>query len=295
MTLHRARLLKVGVAQIETKLGDVESNLRRHLEVMAEARAAKVDLLLFPELSLVGHNPGVASLEVAMGRDDPVLTEIATASGDMCTIAGFVEEGTAAQFYNAAAAFRRGRVEFIHRKINLATYGWLEEGKHYASGRHVNIFDLALPWQASILICADMWNPALVYLAAACGATLLLGPVSSALEAVGSEFDNPGGWDVSARFYSMTYGLPVLIANRVGKESDLTFWGGSRICDPFGTTLAAADGMAEQLVTAELDYDVLRKSRYLLPTVRDSNIALVHREIERIHTKIGRPEEKVGF
>lgn len=295
MTFHEARFLKVGVAQIETKVGDVKSNLRKHLDVIDEARAARVDVLLFPELSLVGHNPGTASLGVAMRHDDPALIEIATASGDMCTIAGFVEEGAAAQFYNTAGAFRRGRVEFIHRKINLATYGWLEEGKHYASGRHVNAFDVASAWQASVLICADMWNPALVYLAAASGATLLLGPVSSALEAVGSEFDNPGGWDISARFYSMTYGLPVLIANRVGMEGDLTFWGGSRVCDPFGATLAAAQGMQEELVTAQLDYDVLRRSRYLLPTVRDSNIALVHREIERIHNRIGRPDVKGGF
>lgn len=208
----------------------------------------------------------------------------------MCSVIGFVEEGPAAQFYNAAAALRRDRVEFLHRKINLATYGRLEEGKHYAGGRHVNAFALAPSWRASVLICADMWNPALVHLAAVHGTTLLLGPISSAIEAVGAEFDNPGVWDVNVRFYSMTYGMPVLIANRAGREGELSLWGGSRILDAFGATLAAANGASEQHVTAELDYGALRKARYLLPTVRDSNIALVQREIERLRRTIGEPE-----
>ena len=282
--------MKVGVAQIETTLGDVRGNLRKHFEVIAEARHLAVDLLLFPELSLVGHDAGAAVLEVAIGRDDPIMADLAAASGPMRSVIGFVEEGPAAQFYNAAAALREGGVEYLHRKINLATYGRLEEGKHYASGRHVNAFDLAAPWRASVLICADMWNPALVHLAAVHGTTLLLGPISSAVEAVGAEFDNPAGWDVNVRFYAMTYGMPVLIANRVGREGDLTFWGGSRVLDPFGATLAAADAATEQLVTAELDYRVLRRARYLLPTVRDSNIALVQREIERLRLTIGEPE-----
>lgn len=255
--------------------------------MIAAARAVSVDVLLFPELSLTGHSPKENLLEIALHRDDPVLVELAAAAGDMCVVAGFVEEGEGAQFYNAAAALRDGRVEHVHRKVNLATYGRLDEGKHFGSGQIVDTFPLAPRWRAGILICADMWNPALVHLAAIGGATILLGPISSGLEAVGAEFDNPGGWDVNSRFHALTYGMPVLIANRVGVEDGLTFWGGSRIVDPFGKVLAIATGMDEQLVTAELDYDVLRKARHLLPTVRDSNTALVHREIGRLHARAG--------
>lgn len=291
MVVRRPKRLKAAVAQIATVPGDLRANLRKHLDVIAAARAAAIDLLLFPELSLAGHNPAGMLLDVALRRDDPMLAELADASGTMCSVVGFVEEGEAAQFYNTAAALRHGRVEFAHRKINLATYGRLEEGKHYGCGQIVDNFALASPWRPSILICADMWNPALVHLAAIGGATLLLGPISSGLEAVGAEFDNPGGWDINTRFHALTYGMPVLIANRIGCEDGLTFWGGSRIVDPFGAPLAAATGMTEQLVAAELDYDVLRKARYLLPTVRDGNTALVHREIARLHARLGRNGE----
>jgi N-carbamoylputrescine amidase len=274
--------MKIAVAQIASVQGDIEANRRKHLDVIETARGAAVDVLVFPEMSLTGHGAGPDALRLALRTNDRVVGDIARASGRMCAVFGMIEEGPAALFYNAAMVVRDGAVLAVHRKVNLATYGRLEDGKHFAAGRRVDTFDLAHPWRASVLICADLWNPALVHLAALQDATLLLAPVSSALEAVGSDFDNPGGWDVNLRFHALTYGLPIAMANRVGLEGDLTFFGGSRIVDPRGRTLAAAEGGAEQLVSAEIDYDDVRRARYALPTVRDANVALVARELERI-------------
>jgi len=233
-------------------------------------------------MSLTGHSAGPDTLRLAINRDHRFVTEIARAAGGMCTVFGIIEEAAAAQFYNSAIAVRDGKVIFVHRKINLATYGKLEDGKHFAAGSHVETFDVAPGWRVSILICADTWNPALVHLATLQGATLLLAPISSAVEAVGADFDNPHGWDTNLRFYALTYGMPVIMANRVGIEGDLTFWGGSRILDPFGRLLAGATESGEQLVRAQLDFESVRRARFQLPTVRDSNLPLVQREIERV-------------
>jgi predicted amidohydrolase len=274
----------VAVAQVASVLGDVAANRRTHLDVVDSARALGTDVLVFPELSLTGHGAGPDALSVALRRDDPVIAEIARAAGTMCTVFGLIEEGPAAQFYNTALAVRDGAILDAHRKVNLATYGRLEDGKHFAAGRRVGTFELARVWRASIMICADLWNPPLVHLAAMQGATVLLAPISSAIEAVGADFDNPTGWDVNLRFYALTYGLPIAMANRAGREGELTFWGGSRILDPFGRTLAQAEGDGEALVRALIDFDAVRRARYLLPTVRDANLALLQREIERLAT-----------
>ncbi len=281
--------LRVGVAQMESALGDIDANVEKHVEAIADARGKGVDVLMFPEVSLTGHSAGHDALTLARDRGDPVVSTLADAAGDICVIFGFIEEGPAAQFYNSSFAVRDGRILFIHRKINLPTYGALEEGKHYASGRYVDTFELAHRWRASLLICADVWNPGLVYLSALHGATVLFVPISSAREAVGAEFDNPSGWDVCVRFYAMIYGLPVVMANRVGQEGDLTFWGGSRILDAFGRTLAEA-GTGEEIIVADLDYERVRKARHLLPTVRDSDLALILRESERLASIVGVPE-----
>ncbi|MDQ3215589.1 MAG: nitrilase [Pseudomonadota bacterium] len=274
--------MNVAVAQTESILGELEPNLRKHLELIDAARTSGVDVLLFPEMSLTGHSAGPDTLRLAIDRDHRFIAEIARASGEMCTVFGLIEEGAGAQFYNSAIAVRHGKVAFVHRKINLATYGKLEDGKHFAAGSHIETFELAPGWRASVLVCADTWNPALVHLAALQGATLLLVPISSAIEAVAAEFDNPHGWDTNLRFYALTYGMPVMMANRVGAEGDLTFWGGSRILDPFGRPLAEAAGKGEELVRAQLDFASVRRARYLLPTVRDSNLPLVQRELERL-------------
>lgn len=284
-----SRLLRIGVAQMQSVLGDIEANVATHLAFIERARAAGVELLLFPELSLTGYSVGARTLTLARSREDEMVTRIAVAAGPMTTVVGMIEEGPAAQFYNAALVLCGGRPVYVHRKINLPTYAGMEEGKHFATGRYVETLALDRRWRAGLLICADLWNPALVWLAALHGATLLLAPISSALEAVGADFDNPGGWDLNLRFYAMTYGMPVVMANRVGAEGDLSFWGGSRILGPNGEELARA-GDTEQLLVADLDFQQVREARYRLPTVRDSNVALVLRETERLVAALGVPE-----
>jgi N-carbamoylputrescine amidase len=280
--MNNVKPLAIAAAQVASVPGDLAANRRRHLDTIDAARAAGVDVLVFPELSLVGHAAGADTLRLAMSRDDPLLGEIARACGSMCAVVGLIEEAPAAQYYNSAVALRDGGVVAVHRKINLATYGRLEDGKHFAAGHSVDTVAVGAGWRASMMICADLWNPPLVHLAALQGVTVLLVPVSSALEAVGGEFDNPGGWDVNLRFHALTYGLPVAMANRVGREAGLTFWGGSRVLDAFGRTLATADGPGEALVAARIDYEDVRRARYLLPTIRDANTTLLRRELARI-------------
>ena len=277
--------LVVAVAQIESTFGDIAANRRKHLSVVDAARSAGVDVCVFPEMSLTGHAAGADALRLALRRDDRVIKDIAEASGAMCTVFGVIEEAHGAQFYNAAVVVRDGTIAAVHRKVNLATYGRLDDGKYFAAGASIDTFDLTPDWRATAMICADLWNPALVHLVAVQRATLLLAPVSSAIEAVGAEFDNPSAWDVALRFYALTYGFPIAMANRVGHEGDLTFWGGSRIVDPFGRTVASARE-GESLVQARIDYADVRRARYLLPTLRDADLPLVQREIDRIVARL---------
>ena len=283
------RFLTVGAAQIASDTGDIPANLDRHRDVIARAGAAGVDVLVFPELSLVGHYGAENLLDVAMSREDDRLLGLSREAGDMEIVVGFVEEARGAQFYNAAAVLRRGRLRYIHRKINLPSYGRLFETKYYAHGRFVDTHTLTDDWVMGLLICADLYNPALAHISFLHGATFLCAPISSGREAVGEEFDNPWSWATTIQFYAMMYGAPVVMVNRVGREGDLTFWGGSRILDAHGRVLAQG-GMGEELLCARLDYAQTRRARAMLPTVRDSNLALVQREMNRLVDRLGVPD-----
>jgi N-carbamoylputrescine amidase len=270
--------LRVAAAQIETRLGDVPGNLRKHLEWIARARAASVDVLVFPELSLTGYSLRERAAGAALTGSATPMLEIARAAGGMAVTIGLVERADTGLF-NSAVTIGDGRVLHVHRKVNLPGYGRLDENRWFAAGAHIDTFALRSGWTAASLICADLWNPALVHIAACRGADLLLAPVSSAREAVDG-FDNPKGWETTLNFYAMMYGLPTVMANRIGDEGDLTFWGGSRIVDSSGRTLARS-GDGEELVIADLARQDIVAARAGLPTVRDSNPALVHAELGR--------------
>jgi predicted amidohydrolase len=285
--------IRLAVAQIEPRLGDIDANVDIHLEAIAEARAARCDLVLFPELSLTGYSIDEHGYALARERNSAEITRLAKAADGITAVIGFMEEGPAAQFHNSAIAVRDGGIVHLHRKVNLPSYGKLEEAKHFAAGRFVETAPLSAAWRYATLICADAWNPGLVHLAAMHGATLLLFPTASALEGVGGGFNNPRGWGLAIRFYAMIYGLPLVMANRVGQERDLRYWGGSTIVDAYGTVLARA-GDTPDLIIADVDYADVRAARYQLPTVRDSNFSLIEREIGRLGEILGVPASVRG-
>ena len=266
-----SRLL-VAAAQVACRDDDLAANLAMHLDVIGEARRAGVELLLFPELSLTGYAGGATAPERGQVPDTGMVLRLAAACGPMAVSVGLPDEGATGLFYNTQLLLQDGAVIHRHRKVNLPTYGQLQEGKAFAAGRVVEPVRLGA-WSVATLICADTWNPALPWLAALAGADLLLVPVASALDAVGGGYDQTVGWDINLRHTALTYGMPLVMANHAGNGA---FWGGSRILDAYGRVLARA-GEAPGLTVANVDLQDVRTARRLLPTVRDADPEVVLR------------------
>nr|WP_027337734.1 nitrilase-related carbon-nitrogen hydrolase [Halomonas sp. HL-48] len=272
--MHYQTSLRVGAAQINTALGDVDHNLERHLALITEAQRDQVELLVFPELSLTGYRLASRVMQVAMPLEDPRFQALADACGSMQLVVGFVEEASPGEYYNALAIFQHGQLIAVHRKLNLPTYGGLEEGKWFTHGSELTHTDIRPGWSATQLICADLWNPALVHAALLARPTILCAPINSASGIVSDDFSNEENWALNTRFYAMTYGTPVIMANRFGPEGDSHFWGGSRILGPGGEILAKADDK-EALIVADLSRTSIAKARFELPTHRDADTPLV--------------------
>jgi predicted amidohydrolase len=266
--------LKVAIAQIRCEPADLSANLATHCDVISKARAEGVELLLFPELSLTDYLAAPDCETLALTQDADLLTRLAEAADGITVSAGFIERGEQGRFFNSQGLFRDGKLLALHRKLNLPGYGALREDRVYARGGDLASVELESGWHAVTLICADAWNPALPWLAALGGASLLLLPAASALAAVGGGFDNPRGWQINLTHTAMSYGLPTLFANHCGTRSSAAFWGGSRILDASGHELARA-GEAPVLIMAELSQVDGEAARRRLPTARDSDPALV--------------------
>ncbi|MGR5143011.1 nitrilase-related carbon-nitrogen hydrolase [Photobacterium sp. DNB23_23_1] len=267
-------VLHVGIAQIAPVLGDVEANLEKHLSYIKQASEQGIEVLLFPELSLTGYSLREKTLDVAMGTDHRLLKKLGEAAGDMVVSAGFIEEDQAGEFYNAQVMVKNGQLLHVHRKLNLPNYGGLEEAKWYSKGQALELCEPIVGWPMHTLICADLWNPALPHLAMLDKPALMLAPVNSAADIVSDEFSNPQGWKTNTDFISMTYGVPLLMANSCALEGNSRFWGGSRILDAFGNCLAEAGG-EETLISAKVSIKDTREARFQLPTIRDADSRLV--------------------
>ena len=272
------RKLKVGVAQIECVPGDIAQNLALHVAMIEQAKQQHVHLLVFPELSLTDYLSEPDVMRLARSVDANEIQVLCAATQGIAVSFGLIEQADDGRAYNAQVLLVDGRIQHVHRKLNLPTYGNLKEGFFYAKGDELTLTSLCDDWQLATLICADSWSPGLPWLAALKGANLLVQPIASARGAVGGDFDNPGGWDLSLRYACMTYGVAAVMANHCGRRDNLDFWGGSRILDANGRVLACA-GEDGELITAELDVQHGAEARVHLPTIRDSDPEFMHREL----------------
>lgn len=264
---------RVAAAQMNSHLSDVAANLQIHQEMIRDGRQRRLDLMVFPELSLTGYDLGATVVDVAMSADDPRLAELAKECGEMLTVVGFVETVFPGEYANSAACLWRGQVIDVHRKINLCTYGGHEEGKLFGHGHRLTQVE-AGGFSSSVMICADLWNPGLVHAAMLKRPDLLVTPINSALGMVEGEFDDQANWLACLRFYAMVYGTPIVMAHRDGDEGRSRFWGGSCIIGPDGFPLASAEA-GQGIVSAEIDRQAIARARYAMPTHRDANTPLV--------------------
>lgn len=277
--------MKLALAQINTKLGDVEANLEKHLNLIGDAVARGSDLILFPELSLTGYTlqdltPSVAHPPTA---NDSIFAPLLEASQKIDMVVGFVDEDKRHRFYIADAYLSQGKVVHVHHKVYLPTYGLFDEGRFFAWGDSIRAFDTRFG-RVGMLICEDFWHISPPYLLWLDGADILL--LTSASPGRGLKDDDrleSARWvEQTNRAYANLFTNFVAHSNRVGYEDGLNFWGGSTVYDPNGNLVAMGPYHEEALTFAELDLNQLHRTRARLPLLRDERTALVQRELSRI-------------
>ena len=282
---------RVGIAQINPRLGDLKANLALYEEKIRQGEKAGVDLLLFPELSLTGYFLRDMVPNVALKLASPEIERLKKLSRKTSFVAGLVEESSDYRFYNAAVYFEAGEIRHVHRKVYLPTYGMFDEQRYFARGDRVRAFDSKFG-RAAVLICEDLWHPSTAYLAALDGAAVVLCPSTSPLRGITDQQpqdDNARYWELINQAYAETYGMFVIYGNRVGFEDGVGFWGGSEIVDPSGRRIAKAKYYDEDFVLGEVNLEVVRRKRTMAPLLRDEDLDLTINELMRIRE---RPSER---
>lgn len=275
--------VRVALAQMAPKLGDLPNNLDLHLDVIRRARRERARVVVFPELSLTGYLLRDQVPDVALTASSKAYRQLLRASRDIDVVFGFAEETAGHEFHNAAAYLSKGKTVHVHRKVYLPTYGMFDEGRDFAPGELVRAFD-APHGRGGLLVCEDAWHPTCAWLLVQDGASILFvlssGPTRGAKP--GRGITSLPVWHDLVRATAQFQTSFVVYVNRVGYEDGLNFGGGSLAIDPFGRTIASLPALDPALAVAELDAEVLRRARAAYPLLRDENLELVHREVGRI-------------
>ena len=278
--------LRIALAQIAPRLGFLEENLARHRELLAEARDAGADLVVFPELGLTGYLLQDLAAEVAMRLDDPRLAALAAETTGLSAVVSFVEESADHRLFISAALIEDGAVRHVHRKVYLPTYGLFDERRFFAPGDVIRAAPSRLGVGLGLAVCEDFWHLAVPQLLALDGAQILVNVSSSpgrdlaAVNEVG--LGTATSWRTLMRAYAQLTTSLVVFCNRVGVDESISFWGGSEVIAPSGRPLFSAPFYDEGLFTVDVDLADIRRERIELPLLRDERPELQARELARV-------------
>jgi predicted amidohydrolase len=276
---------RIALAQVAPRLGDVDANLAIAADALRRAATEGAALTVLPELALTGYLLQDLVPEVSMRADDPRLLAIGAEAPGMLVAAGFVEETDDHRYCNSAALVRDGELIGLHRKVYLPTYGLFDEGRFTRPGDRIRTVGVGEPiGRIGLSVCEDFWHPSVPMIQAQDGADLLVNVSAGPSRAPGSSagLEAIAGWHKMQDTYALLGTVAIAFCNRVGNEEGLTFWGGSRVIGPGGSTVVQAPLWEEALVVGAIDTDDVRMQRYGMPLLADERLELVRRELDRI-------------
>jgi len=242
--------LRIGLAQIDLIVGDVDGNATRIIEAARAARSNdKVDLVVFPELALSGYPPEDLLFHAAMRRRIAAALERLRAElRDVAILVGYPEYA-GREIYNSAALIRDGVVLANHRKQCLPNYKVFDEKRYFEAGATPTIVELNGA-RLGLLVCEDIWEPKPAQLARDAGAQLLL-----VVNASPYELHKQQQRESVVRDRVREVALPVLYGNLVGGQDELVFDGHSFVMDARGEIAHRAQPFAALVSVVEFRRD----------------------------------------
>jgi NAD+ synthase/NAD+ synthase (glutamine-hydrolysing) len=258
--------LRVGIVQHDPTVGDIEGNGERIERGVDEAVDAGADLVVTPELSVLGYPPrDLLHRSGLIERQRAAVETLAerTAEGPPVVVGAAMptDHETGPPLANSAVVLREGEIVATYAKRLLPTYDVFDEHRYFRPGTEpvtVTVDGV----EVGLSVCEDAWHDAVITgqrrhganpLAdlAAAGADLLV-TISASPFSLGK----PARREQRFAAHATATDRPVVFANQVGGNDDLIFDGHSLVVGPGGGIRERLEGFATE--TAVLDVPVGR-------------------------------------
>ena len=258
--------MRIALAQINPTVGDLAGNVRCHQAFIDRAKAMRADLVVFPELSVIGYPPRDLLLKTRFVQDNlDAVADIARGVSGLDVIVGYAERNAdpaGRPLHNAVAVLRDGKVASRHLKTLLPTYDVFDESRYFEPGP-MNATENLFTCAGTVVgqsICEDLWNDENLIARRlyhrnpiadlnTAGAELLVNASASPFVVDKQQFRVELFGEQVRRFQK-----PLVYVNQVGGNDELVFDGNSMVFDRHGTVIARAKAFEEDLLLVDLDH-----------------------------------------
>jgi N-carbamoylputrescine amidase len=275
-------LQTVHLGLIQAKAGvDSERNLSRTMVQVRDAARRGAQIVCLEELFLSTYFPQVEDpdlfklAEPVPGPTTEKLSQLA-ATEKIVIVASIFERRSAGIYHNTAVVIDAdGSIAGKYRKMHIPDDPGYYEKFYFTPG------DLGFPSfqtryaRIGVLVCWDQWFPEAARLISLSGAQIIVYPTAIgkiAADSATAAKSQRQAWRLIQQGHAVANGVFVAAVNRVGREGNLRFWGGSFVVDPFGGMITEASEAREEIVLAKCDLGKIDETRQNWPFLRDRRI-----------------------
>ncbi|RYU95679.1 carbon-nitrogen hydrolase [Emticicia agri] len=273
--------IKVGLVQMSCS-ADVTENTNKAIAGIKKAAENGANIVCLQELftSLyfcdVEDHDNFKLAEAIPGPTTMSLSAVAK-EHNVVIIASLFEKRAAGLYHNTTAVIDAdGTYLGKYRKMHIPDDPGYYEKFYFTPGDlGYKVFDTKFA-RIGVLICWDQWYPEASRITSLMGAEVLFFPTAIGWDTNEKEneanIEQYNAWQTIQRSHAVANGVHVVSVNRVGREADQQFWGGSFVANPFGSLLYLASHDKEEVHVQEIDLALTDKYRTTWPYLRDRRI-----------------------
>ncbi len=160
--------MKLALAQLNPIIGDLDGNAEKIFEVCKEIKNKEVNLVITPELSLIGYPPKDLLFNPRLYEEEKnvlnkLSEKLSNFSQNLSVLIGIAEptpDIEVPKLYNSVVILEQGTWRIIARKQLLPTYDVFDEKRYFRSAENSSILNFNYQeklWKIGITICEDIW------------------------------------------------------------------------------------------------------------------------------------------
>ncbi len=263
--------MKIALAQINPIVGDLEYNFKLIVENVKKARAEKVDLLVLPELAILGYPPKDLLLKPNfLIRQDYYLKELAVYTDDDFGIlvgAATANPSFGKKLFNSLILLYKGEHVAVGSKTLLPNYDVFDETRYFEPSPATTVVDFK-GVKLGLSICEDIWIEAYPSMYTRDPiADMVLAGVDLIINSAASPFvyDKPKRRENLLSNAARKYKKPIIYVNQVGANDQLIFDGSSLSLDTNGEVI-------DRLKAFEQDFKVIDTASLIIRAKNDCEL-----------------------